>query len=654
MEPASGDREERAQHTVNSAAEVRADVVEPVPPTGPSQDEGEVVAIMTWNINCLAPTVKNFELKYQSFRGFLDRWGVDIAAFQEVKLPAAKITRDLACVDGFQSFWATSVAKPGYSGVTTWCRTATCAPLGAAADCLGEDEQPELNREGRLVQTDHGAFVLLNAYVPNAGARETGRERLPFKLAFLRALRRRMDELAAEGRQVILVGDLNISASPQDAHSVLNWDTMYDPEEVAVLHGLIAAYPDVWRRLHPEATDVFTVWEERTSARAFNVGLRIDFVLASPGLLPYVQSCEVLTANDIPPKWSDHAAILLKLRVARQSPTAALAASPTTASLTAASPASAAALDPPSSAPEAAGAGATSDGQSGGSAEAEEEAAPLPRLQLPPPPTTPCAMWSALEARFVDPKQRSIKDLLTRKPAGGGAAGSAGGGAGRNPFAGKGKPAAATAGRGGGQPQAGAAAGAAAEAGVTAGGGGEGRGTKRPAENSTDATEQSRRPAPALRAAEPTVAAEPSGAEAAGTEPVRAGQEPGAQEAAGAPAGPSEGASQEGSGGQAQSAEGDGAAEGNEAGPGGPGPADAAAALSAGGGQGTQRGGTKAAGAGSSGRGSGGGGRGRGGKQAAKAGGKAAGGKGAAAAPGSSPAAAQRSIQSFFGKGAAK
>ncbi len=49
--------------------------------------------------------------------------------------------------------------------------------------------------------TDHGAFVLLNAYVPNAGDHPV-RPRLPYKLAFLRALRAKMDELVqGQGRQ---------------------------------------------------------------------------------------------------------------------------------------------------------------------------------------------------------------------------------------------------------------------------------------------------------------------------------------------------------------------------------------------------------------------------------------------------------------------
>lgn len=168
--------------------------------TGEQPASEGVLRIMTWNINCLVPTVRNMEHRYKSFKGFLEAFGIHIACFQEVKLPDAKITKDLACVPGYQSFWSTSSGKTGYSGVTTWCHSSV-APREATADCLGGDERPDLDNEGRLVVTDHGAFVLLNAYVPNAGDHPV-RPRLSYKLAFLRALRAKMDELTqGQGRQ---------------------------------------------------------------------------------------------------------------------------------------------------------------------------------------------------------------------------------------------------------------------------------------------------------------------------------------------------------------------------------------------------------------------------------------------------------------------
>ena len=43
---------------------------------------------------------------------------------------------------------------------------------------------------------------------------------------------------------------------------------------VSACYGLMSAgccsYTDVWRRLHPEQEGVYTVWDEKTSARIFN------------------------------------------------------------------------------------------------------------------------------------------------------------------------------------------------------------------------------------------------------------------------------------------------------------------------------------------------------------------------------------------------
>ena len=54
-----------------------------------------------------------------------------------------------------------------------------------------------------------GDFVLFNVYVPTSG-------RMLFKMQFLRALRRAMQQRRAEGRPVILAGDLNIKRRAED------------------------------------------------------------------------------------------------------------------------------------------------------------------------------------------------------------------------------------------------------------------------------------------------------------------------------------------------------------------------------------------------------------------------------------------------------
>ena len=66
------------------------------------------------------------------------------------------------------------------------------------------------------------------------------------------------------------MGDLNIAASAKDVHPKFSYEAIYTPEERGALQALTADLTDVWRLRHPEEASTFTVWEERTSARAFN------------------------------------------------------------------------------------------------------------------------------------------------------------------------------------------------------------------------------------------------------------------------------------------------------------------------------------------------------------------------------------------------
>jgi exonuclease III len=75
--------------------------------------------------------------------------------------------------------------------------------------------------------------------------------------------------------QVVIVGDFNIAAEKRDVHDALSWDTMYHPSELQALQALMGPEGsncrDTWRVLHPQTDGVYTVWNEKTSARAFNV-----------------------------------------------------------------------------------------------------------------------------------------------------------------------------------------------------------------------------------------------------------------------------------------------------------------------------------------------------------------------------------------------
>ena len=82
------------------------------------------------------------------------------------------------------------------------------------------------------------------------------------------------------------------------------------PEERAWMTTLLreAGWIDVYRMLHPDATDdCYTWWSNRGQARAKNVGWRIDYQIATPGLAAAARRVSVYKEQ----RFSDHAPLIV-------------------------------------------------------------------------------------------------------------------------------------------------------------------------------------------------------------------------------------------------------------------------------------------------------------------------------------------------------
>jgi exodeoxyribonuclease-3 len=65
---------------------------------------------------------------------------------------------------------------------------------------------------------------------------------------------------------------------------------------------------DVYRQLHPEATETaYTWWSNRGQAYVNNVGWRLDYHLATPGLAALAKTASVYKDE----KFSDHAPLTI-------------------------------------------------------------------------------------------------------------------------------------------------------------------------------------------------------------------------------------------------------------------------------------------------------------------------------------------------------
>lgn len=163
------------------------------------------------------------------------------------------------------------------------------------------------DREGRVIRADFDKLSVVSVYVPSGSS---GEERLAFKMRFLKAFRRYTAALLAEGREVIICGDINIAHKKID---LTNWQSNqktsgFLPVERSWLDKFLdLGLVDSYRTFIGPETPSYSWWSLRTGARARNVGWRLDYQLTSPNLANSVRFAEIPRE----PNLSDHAPVII-------------------------------------------------------------------------------------------------------------------------------------------------------------------------------------------------------------------------------------------------------------------------------------------------------------------------------------------------------
>ena len=233
----------------------------------------------------------------KGFPAWAAKQDASIFCLQEIKAQVADLSEDMKAPDGFHAYYHGAVKK-GYAGVGLWCRKQPDRVI----EGMGE---PEFDADGRYLRADFGNLSVISLYVPSGSSSP---ERQAAKFRFLDAFYPRLVELAQSGREVVICADWNIAPKEID---LKNWksnqkNSGFLPEERAWIARALdeAGWVDVYRRLHPEATDAcYTWWSNRGQAWAKNVGWRLDYQLATPALAASALAASVYKGE----RFSDHA-----------------------------------------------------------------------------------------------------------------------------------------------------------------------------------------------------------------------------------------------------------------------------------------------------------------------------------------------------------
>ncbi|MBI3147926.1 MAG: exodeoxyribonuclease III [Betaproteobacteria bacterium] len=230
------------------------------------------------------------------------RW--DVLCVQEVKAQEPDLPAELLALNRAKGHFHFALKK-GYSGVALYSRRRPQRVL------TGFGNQ-EFDAEGRYVRVDFADLSVISVYFPSGSSSP---ERQAAKFRFLAAFFPHLAALRREGREVVLCGDWNIAHHEID---LKNWrgnqkNSGFLPEERAWLSRVFEeqGWVDVYRRLHPEATgEAYTWWSNRGAAWEKNVGWRIDYQIATPGIATRAHRAQVYKAA----RFSDHAPLLIDYR----------------------------------------------------------------------------------------------------------------------------------------------------------------------------------------------------------------------------------------------------------------------------------------------------------------------------------------------------
>lgn len=246
---------------------------------------------ISWNVNGFRSCLD------KGFEEFFKTQNADFFCIQETKMQIGQASFE---PDGYYQYW-NSAEKKGYSGTAVFTKH---KPLSVSYG-IGI---PEHDTEGRAITLEYEDFYLLCVYTPNA-QRELAR--LSYRMQWEDALRGYILSLDKK-KPVIYCGDLNVAHEEIDLKNpkTNHFSAGFSDEERGKFTELLkSGFKDTFRAIYPDTVS-YSWWSYMYSARAKNVGWRIDYFVVSNRIFERVKDSFIM--NEI--MGSDHCPVGIVLK----------------------------------------------------------------------------------------------------------------------------------------------------------------------------------------------------------------------------------------------------------------------------------------------------------------------------------------------------
>lgn len=253
--------------------------------------------IATWNVNSLT-------VRLPQVLDWLEKTSADILAIQETKITDKKFPHDAFSQAGYQSL---CFGQKAFNGVAIISKK----NLKKVTHNIPGHEDPQ----ARTLACTVDNIRLVNAYFPNGQAPES--EKFEYKMKWLQAMEHWLVQELKNNSQLILLGDFNIAPTDADVYDPQTWKNhiLCTPQERQHFQKLLNLGLEDAFRIFEQPAKSWSWWDYRQLAFRKNQGLRIDHILTSTALRPYITACTIDKEPRKNERPSDHTPVVITLTI---------------------------------------------------------------------------------------------------------------------------------------------------------------------------------------------------------------------------------------------------------------------------------------------------------------------------------------------------
>jgi len=230
----------------------------------------------------------------------------DVAILQEIKSVDEAFPRDEIEALGYQ---VETHGQKSFNGVALISKL----PLEHITRGLPGDPEDEQARYIEATVIGKKALRICGLYLPNGNP--VPGPKYDYKLAWMKRLQKRAEELLAQEEPFFMAGDYNVIPQDEDAAKPESWreDALALPQSREAFRQLLALGLTEAFRVQTQGGGHYSFWDYQAGAWQRNNGIRIDHFLLSPECADLMVKCEIQAELRGREKPSDHVPVWLEL-----------------------------------------------------------------------------------------------------------------------------------------------------------------------------------------------------------------------------------------------------------------------------------------------------------------------------------------------------